>query len=49
VHARWRRKFLTTGVLAEVMTRTLFASGERTHHCICWQSDPGSAGWKQPA
>ncbi|MGB5831374.1 MAG: glycosyltransferase family 2 protein [Thiohalocapsa sp.] len=42
-------QFLTTGVLAEVMSRTLFASGERTHHCICWQSDPARAGWKQPA
>lgn len=39
-------QFLTTGVLAEIMTRTLFASGERTHHCICRQSDPEAAGWK---
>jgi hypothetical protein len=42
-------QFLTTGVLAEIMSRTLFASGERTHHCICWQSDPTTAGWKLPA
>jgi glycosyltransferase involved in cell wall biosynthesis len=42
-------QFLTTGVLAEVMTRTLFASGERTHHCIAWQSDPDTAGWRNPA
>jgi len=42
-------QFLTTGVLAEIMSRTLFASGERTHHCICWQSDPSAAGWKLPA
>lgn len=41
-------QFLTTGVLAEVMSRTLFASRERTHHSICWQSDPTAAGWKQP-
>jgi glycosyltransferase involved in cell wall biosynthesis len=41
-------QLLTTGVLAEVMSRTLFASGERTHHCICWQSDPERAGWKRP-
>jgi len=40
-------QFLTTGVLAEVMSRTLFASGERNHHCICWQSDPAAAGWKE--
>jgi len=39
-------QFLTTGVLAEIMTRTLFASGERTAHCICWQTDPGAAGWR---
>ncbi len=39
-------QFLTTGVLAEIMTRTLFASGERTHHCIRRQTDPVAAGWK---
>ncbi|MFP4603040.1 MAG: glycosyltransferase family 2 protein [Halochromatium sp.] len=39
-------QFLTTGVLAEIMTRTLFATGERTHHCICRQTDPAAAGWK---
>ncbi|TVQ85191.1 MAG: glycosyltransferase [Chromatiaceae bacterium] len=41
-------QFVTTGVLAEVMSRTLFASRERTHHSIRWQSDPAQAGWKQP-
>jgi glycosyltransferase involved in cell wall biosynthesis len=40
-------QFLTTGVLAEIMTRTLFASGERTDHCISAQTDPDNAGWKQ--
>jgi glycosyltransferase involved in cell wall biosynthesis len=39
-------QFLTTGVLAEIMTRTLFASGRRTHHCICEQTDPADARWK---
>ena len=39
-------QFLTTGVLAEIMTRTLFASNERTHHCIVWQTDPTAAAWK---
>lgn len=39
-------QFLTTGVLAEIMTRTLFASGERTHHCISRQTDPEAADWK---
>jgi glycosyltransferase involved in cell wall biosynthesis len=42
-------QFLTTGVLAEIMTRTLFASGQRTHHCICDQTDPDDAGWMSPA
>jgi glycosyltransferase involved in cell wall biosynthesis len=42
-------QFLTTGVLAEVLSRTFFASGERTHHCIRWQSDPARAGWKGAA
>jgi hypothetical protein len=42
-------QFLTTGVLAEVLSRTFFASGERTHHCIRWQSDPAQAGWKSPS
>lgn len=41
-------QFLTTGVLAEIMTRTLFASGERRAHCIRFQSDPAEAGWKEP-
>ncbi len=39
-------QLLTTGVLAEIMTRTLFASGERTHHCIGQQTDLETAGWK---
>jgi glycosyltransferase involved in cell wall biosynthesis len=39
-------QFLTTGVLAEIMIRTLFASGERTHHCICRQTDSAVAGWQ---
>jgi hypothetical protein len=42
-------QFLTTGVLSELMTRTFSASSEHTHHRIRTQSDPGSAGWKQPA
>jgi glycosyltransferase involved in cell wall biosynthesis len=39
-------QFLTTGVLAEIMTRTLFASGERRQGGIDRQSDPADAGWK---
>jgi glycosyltransferase involved in cell wall biosynthesis len=43
-------QFLTTGVLAEVMSRTLFATGERTtHHRISWESDAETSGWKEPA
>jgi glycosyltransferase involved in cell wall biosynthesis len=42
-------QFLTTGVLAELLTRTFYASGERTHHRIRWQTDPASAQWKSPA
>ncbi|MCG6898299.1 MAG: glycosyltransferase family 2 protein [Thiocapsa sp.] len=42
-------QFLTTGVLAELLTRTFYASGTRTHHRICWQSDPATAEWKRPA
>jgi glycosyltransferase involved in cell wall biosynthesis len=42
-------QFLTTGVLAEIMTRTLFASGQRDHHSIRWQTDPAAAGWRCPA
>ena len=39
-------QFLTTGVLAEMLARTFYASSDRTHHCIAWQTDPQAAGWK---
>ena len=42
-------QFLTTGVLAEMLARIFYASTERTHHCICWRTNPDEAGWKQPA
>jgi len=42
-------QFLTTGVLAEMLTRTFYASSERTHHCIAWQTDPSAATWREPA
>lgn len=42
-------QFLTTGVLAEVLSRTFYASHERTHHCIRWESDPALAAWKTPS
>jgi glycosyltransferase involved in cell wall biosynthesis len=42
-------QFLTTGVLAELLTRTFYASSERSHHRIRWESDPQAADWKTPA
>lgn len=39
-------QFLTTGVLAEMLTRTFYASTQRTDHAIAWQSDPTTAGWR---
>jgi len=41
-------QLLTTGVVAELLTRTFYASAEHTHHRIRWQSDPADAGWKLP-
>ncbi|MBB1127016.1 glycosyltransferase family 2 protein [Thiospirillum jenense] len=38
-------QLMTTGVLAELLARTFFASTDRTHHCIAWQSDADQAGW----
>lgn len=42
-------QFLTTGVLAELLTRTFYASSNRSHHRIRWESDPATAVWKLPA
>lgn len=42
-------QFLTTGVLAEMLVRTFYASSERTHHSIAWQTDPQAAAWQVPA
>jgi hypothetical protein len=36
-------------VLAELMMRTFYASGEHTHHRIRWQSDPADAHWRYSA
>jgi glycosyltransferase involved in cell wall biosynthesis len=41
-------QFLTTGVLAELLTRTFYASSEHAHHRIGIQSDPETAAWKSP-
>lgn len=40
-------QFFTTGVLAEMLTRTFYASGNHTHHRIGWQSNLSSAAWKR--
>lgn len=40
-------QFLTTGVLAEMLTRTFYASDALSHHRIRWQSDPAQADWRR--
>jgi glycosyltransferase involved in cell wall biosynthesis len=42
-------QFFTTGILAEMLTRTFYASDRQTHHRICWESDPTTAAWQQGA
>lgn len=42
-------QLLTTGVVAELLTRTFYASAEHGHHRIRWQSDPAAADWKAAA
>ncbi len=42
-------QFLTTGIVAEMLTRTFYASSDRTHHCIAWQTDPATATWRDAA
>jgi hypothetical protein len=42
-------QFLTTGVLAELLTRTFYASSNHSHHRIRWESNPATAVWKLPA
>jgi len=41
-------QFLTTGVLAELLARTFFASRDRPDFTILRQSDPDRAGWRLP-
>ena len=41
-------QFLTTGVLAELLSRTFFESSEHPGFSIVRQSDPGRAGWRKP-
>jgi glycosyltransferase involved in cell wall biosynthesis len=39
-------QFLTTGVLAELLARTFFASADRPSFWVARQSDPDRAGWR---
>jgi hypothetical protein len=32
-----------------MLTRTFYASSDRTHHCIAWQTDPAAASWRAAA
>ena len=41
-------QFLTTGVLAELLSRTFFESAGRGVHTVCWEHDPEHAQWKEP-
>lgn len=41
-------QFLTTGVLAELLARTFFASRDRPDVTIVRQGDPEQAGWRTP-
>jgi len=41
-------QLLTTGVLAELLARTFFASSEHSNFDIARQSDPDRAGWRAP-
>ncbi|MEY6432000.1 glycosyltransferase family 2 protein [Thioalkalicoccus limnaeus] len=41
-------QFLTTGVLAELLTRTFFASAPGPSHAIAWQTDPAGLAWREP-
>ena len=42
-------QLLTTGVLAELLSRTFFESSAHKSYCIAWQSgEPEAAGWREP-
>jgi glycosyltransferase involved in cell wall biosynthesis len=41
-------QFLTTGVLAEMLARTFFASSGHTHYGLMPSRDHDAAGWKRP-
>jgi glycosyltransferase involved in cell wall biosynthesis len=41
-------QLLTTGVLAELLARTFFASSDRPNFDVASQSDPDQAGWRTP-
>ncbi len=41
-------QFLTTGVLAEMLSRTLFASSDKPTYALISGGEPSEQGWKQP-
>jgi glycosyltransferase involved in cell wall biosynthesis len=42
-------QFLTTGVLAEMLSRTFFASSNLAAHPVAHQEESGAPGWREPA
>jgi glycosyltransferase involved in cell wall biosynthesis len=42
-------QLLTTGVLAELLSRTFFESSDHKSFCVDWESDPRGADWRKAA
>lgn len=42
-------QLLTTGVLAELLSRTFFESADHKSFCIDWESEAGPADWRKAA
>jgi glycosyltransferase involved in cell wall biosynthesis len=42
-------QLLTTGVLAELLSRIFFESASHKSFSVSWESDPALAAWKEPA
>jgi glycosyltransferase involved in cell wall biosynthesis len=42
-------QLLSTGVLAELLSRTFFESAEHKSYCVAWESAPTQATWRTPA
>jgi len=41
-------QLLSTGVLAELLSRTFFESAEHKSYCVAWESDLSQASWRMP-